>query len=208
VLGRETATLREIMDILRRSYCGPIGVEFMHIQDPEQKAWIQRRIEGAPWLTAFDAAARRTILSQLTDAEGFEAFCQKRYVGTKRFGLEGGEVTIPALHAMVESVAVAGTKEIVIGMPHRGRLNTLVNIVKKPLNALFSEFAGASFKPDDVQGSGDVKYHLGTSTYLAAAESVAPGSGGSGGGGQGPGAAGHGGRHHHPPVGDGDPAAW
>jgi 2-oxoglutarate dehydrogenase E1 component len=164
VLGRETATLREIMDILRRSYCGPIGVEFMHIQDPEQKAWIQRRIEGAPWLTAFDAAARRTILSQLTDAEGFEAFCQKRYVGTKRFGLEGGEVTIPALHAMVESVAVAGTKEIVIGMPHRGRLNTLVNIVKKPLNALFSEFAGASFKPDDVQGSGDVKYHLGTST--------------------------------------------
>jgi len=164
VLGRETATLREIIEILRRSYCGPIGVEFMHIQDPEQKAWIQRRIEGAPWLTAFDAAAKRIILSQLTDAEGFEAFCQKRYVGTKRFGLEGGEVTIPALHAIVEAVALAGTKEIVIGMPHRGRLNTLVNIVKKPLSALFSEFAGASFKPDDVQGSGDVKYHLGTST--------------------------------------------
>ena len=164
VLGRETATLREIMDILRRSYCGPVGVEFMHIQDPTQKAWIQRRIEGAPWLSAFDAAAKRTILSQLTDAEGFEAFCQKRYVGTKRFGLEGGEVTIPALHAMIESVVVAGTREIVIGMPHRGRLNTLVNIVKKPLTALFSEFAGASFKPDDVQGSGDVKYHLGTST--------------------------------------------
>ncbi len=164
VLGRETATLREIMDILRRSYCGPVGVEFMHIQDPEQKAWIQRRIEGAPWLSAFDAAAKRTILSQLTDAEGFEAFCQKRYVGTKRFGLEGGEVTIPALHAMIESVVAAGTREIVIGMPHRGRLNTLVNIVKKPLTALFSEFAGASFKPDDVQGSGDVKYHLGTST--------------------------------------------
>ncbi len=164
VLGRETATLREIMDILRRSYCGPVGVEFMHIQDPTQKAWIQRRIEGAPWLSAFDAAAKRTILSQLTDAEGFEAFCQKRYVGTKRFGLEGGEVTIPALHAMIESVVAAGTREIVIGMPHRGRLNTLVNIVKKPLTALFSEFAGASFKPDDVQGSGDVKYHLGTST--------------------------------------------
>jgi 2-oxoglutarate dehydrogenase E1 component len=164
VLGRETATLREILDILRRSYCGPIGAEFMHIQDPGQKAWIQRRIEGAPWLKAFDADAKRTILRQLTDAEGFEAFCQKRYVGTKRFGLEGGEVTIPALHAMVETVAAAGTREIVIGMPHRGRLNTLVNIVRKPLNALFSEFAGASFKPDDVQGSGDVKYHLGTST--------------------------------------------
>jgi 2-oxoglutarate dehydrogenase E1 component len=164
VLGRETATLREIMAILRASYCGPVGVEFMHIQDPEQKAWIQKRIEGAPWLNAFDAPAKRTILSQLTDAEGFEAFCQKRYVGTKRFGLEGGEVTIPALHAMIESVVASGTREIVIGMPHRGRLNTLVNIVKKPLSALFSEFAGASFKPDDVQGSGDVKYHLGTST--------------------------------------------
>ena len=166
VLGRETATLREIVEILRRSYCGALGVEFMHIQDPDQKAWIQRRVEGAPWLTAFDANQKRTILSQLTDAEGFESFCQKRYVGTKRFGLEGGEVTIPALHAMIETVVADGTKEIVLGMPHRGRLNTLVNIVKKPLSALFSEFAGASFKPDDVQGSGDVKYHLGTSTDI------------------------------------------
>ena len=166
VLGRESATLREIVEILRRSYCGALGVEFMHIQDPDQKAWIQRRVEGAPWLTAFDAGEKRTILSQLTDAEGFESFCQKRYVGTKRFGLEGGEVTIPALHAMIETVVADGTKEIVIGMPHRGRLNTLVNIVKKPLSALFSEFAGASFKPDDVQGSGDVKYHLGTSTDI------------------------------------------
>jgi 2-oxoglutarate dehydrogenase E1 component len=166
VLGRETATLREIVKLLRESYCGPIGVEFMHIQDPEQKAWIQRRIEGAPWVGAFDASAKRTILQQLTEAEGFEAFCQKRYVGTKRFGLEGAEVTIPALHTIIETVVARGTNEIVIGMPHRGRLNTLVNIVKKPLPALFSEFAGASFKPDDVQGSGDVKYHLGTSTDL------------------------------------------
>ena len=166
VLGRETATLREIVDVLRTSYCGPLGVEFMHIQDPEQKAWIQRRVEGAPWAGAFDAAAKREILQQLTEAEGFEAFCQKRYVGTKRFGLEGGEVTIPALHTIIETVAATGTTEIAIGMPHRGRLNTLVNIVKKPLSAVFSEFAGASFKPDDVQGSGDVKYHLGTSTDL------------------------------------------
>jgi 2-oxoglutarate dehydrogenase E1 component len=164
VLGRETATLREIVGVLRQSYCGHIGVEFMHIQDPEQKAWIQRRIEGAPWMTAFDARTKRGILQQLTEAEGFEAFCQKRYVGTKRFGLEGAEVTIPALHTIIETVAASGTNEIVIGMPHRGRLNTLVNIVKKPLSALFSEFGGASFKPDDVQGSGDVKYHLGTST--------------------------------------------
>jgi 2-oxoglutarate dehydrogenase E1 component len=164
VLGRETATLREIMQILRRTYCGPIGVEFMHIQDPEQKSWIQRRVEGAPWHTSLNAAEKRMILQQLTEAEGFEAFCQKRYVTTKRFGLEGGEVTIPALHAMIGVAAAAGVVEVDIGMPHRGRLNTLVNIVKKPLTALFSEFGGESFKPDDVQGSGDVKYHLGTST--------------------------------------------
>jgi 2-oxoglutarate dehydrogenase E1 component len=164
VLGRETATLREIIFVLRQSYCGPIGVEFMHIQDPDQKAWIQRRIEGAPWTGAFDAKSKRAILQQLTEAEGFEAFCQKRYVGTKRFGLEGGEVTIPALHTIIETVVATGTNEVAIGMPHRGRLNTLVNIVKKPLSALFAEFGGASFKPDDVQGSGDVKYHLGTST--------------------------------------------
>ena len=166
VLGRETATLREIQTILRETYCGSIGVEFMHIQDPEQKAWIQRKVEGAPWRTAFDATAKRSILAQLTEAEGFEAFCQKRYVTTKRFGLEGGEVTIPAIHAIIETVASAGVSEIAIGMPHRGRLNTLVNIVKKPLTAVFSEFGGESFKPDDVQGSGDVKYHLGTSTDI------------------------------------------
>ncbi|HEY6431403.1 MAG TPA: 2-oxoglutarate dehydrogenase E1 component, partial [Acetobacteraceae bacterium] len=166
VLGRETATLREIMSILRETYCRHVGVEFMHIQDPEQKAWIQRKVEGAPWNHAFDAAMKRAVLEQLTEAEGFEAFCQKRYVTTKRFGLEGGEVIIPALHAMIEVAAAEGVTEIAIGMPHRGRLNTLVNIVKKPLTALFSEFGGESFKPDDVQGSGDVKYHLGTSTDL------------------------------------------
>ena len=166
VLGRETATVREIIGIVRASYCGPIGVEFMHIQDPEQKAWIQRRIEGAPWVQGTDAAGKRLILQQLTEAEGFEAFCQKRYVGTKRFGLEGGEVTIPALHAIIDTAAKAGAIEVVIGMPHRGRLNTLVNIVRKPFTAVFSEFGGSSFKPDDVQGSGDVKYHLGTSTDL------------------------------------------
>jgi len=164
VLGRETATLREIVDILRETYCGSIAVEFMHIQDPEQKSWIQRKVEGAPWIGGFNAAEKRKILEQLTEAEGFEAFCQKRYVTTKRFGLEGGEVTIPALHQIIETAAEGGVDEVAIGMPHRGRLNTLVNIVKKPLTALFSEFGGESFKPDDVQGSGDVKYHLGTST--------------------------------------------
>ncbi len=168
VLGRETATPREILAVLRETYCGPIGVEYMHIQDPEQKDWLQKRIEGAPWSSKIDVDAKKTLLRQLTEAEGFEAFCQKRYVGTKRFGLEGGEVTIPALHAMIETAAKAGVVEVAIGMPHRGRLNTLVNVVRKPFTALFSEFGGASPKPDDVQGSGDVKYHLGTSTDIEA----------------------------------------
>ncbi len=164
VLGFETATLREVMAALRKSYCGHIGVEFLHIQDPAQKSWIQRRIEGAPWLEAFDKTAKAKILNQLTEADSFETFCQKRFVGTKRFGLEGGESSIPALHTIIETAAGHGVREVAIGMPHRGRLNTLVNIVKKPLVALFSEFGGGSPNPDDVQGSGDVKYHLGTST--------------------------------------------
>jgi len=164
VLGRETATLREIVAILRETYCGPIGVEFMHIQDPDQKSWIQRRIEGAPWKTAFDAAAKRQILSHLTEAEGFEVFCQRKFVGTKRFGLEGGESLIPALRTAIETAAAGGVVEIAIGMPHRGRLNTLVNVMRKPFAAVFSEFQGTPSNPDDVQGSGDVKYHLGTST--------------------------------------------
>jgi len=167
VLGFQTATMREILAVLRESYCGPIGVEFMHIQDPTQKSWIQRRIEGAPWKKAFSRDEKAKILRQLTEADSFENFCQRRYVGTKRFGLEGGESTIPALHAIIETAADNGVREIAIGMPHRGRLNTLVNIVKKPLTALFSEFAGESAKPNDVQGSGDVKYHLGTSTDVA-----------------------------------------
>ena len=148
MLGRETATLREIVRILRDTYCGSIGVEFMHIQDPDQKSWIQRKVEGAPWLTAFDATDKRTILQQLTEAEGFEAFCQKRYVTTKRFGLDGGEITIPA-HARDhrDGGGARACKEVAIGMPHRGRLNTLVNIVKKPLIALFSEFSGESSSP-------------------------------------------------------------
>ncbi len=166
VLGKEYATLREILAICRASYCGSIGVEFMHIQDPEQKAWIQRRIEGAPWLKAFDTGSKRQILQQLTEAEGFEAFCARKYATTKRFGLEGGESTIPALQSVIEVAAAGGVNEISIGMAHRGRLNVLVNVVKKPFSAVFSEFKGVSANPEDVQGSGDVKYHLGTSTDI------------------------------------------
>ena len=166
VLGYESATLRQILAVLRETYCGPIGVEFMHIQDPDQKAWIQQQVEGAPWRRAFDAQAKREILERLTEAEGFEVFCQRKFVGTKRFGLEGGESLIPAVRTAIEVAAQAGVVEIAIGMPHRGRLNTLVNIMKKPFSAVFSEFQGASSHPDDVQGSGDVKYHLGTSVDL------------------------------------------
>ena len=169
VLGRETATLREILAILKASYCGPVGVEFMHIQDPEQKSFIQQRIEGAPWTKAFDKAGKARILNDLTEAESFEAYLAKKFVGTKRFGLEGGESTIPALQAVIETAAKAGVTEVDIGMAHRGRLNVLVNIVKKPLVNLLSEFKGVGAKPDDVQGSGDVKYHLGTSTDVEVA---------------------------------------
>src|SRR4051794_206270 len=166
VLGRESATVREILAICRATYCGPIGVEFMHIQDPDQKAWIQQRMEGAPWTTAFDKAAKREILEHLTEAEGFEAFCARKYVSTKRFGLEGGESTIPSVQAVIETAAKAGVNEIAIGMAHRGRLNMLVYVVKKPYTQVFSEFKGVGANPDDVQGSGDVKYHLGTSTDI------------------------------------------
>ncbi|UFN48041.1 2-oxoglutarate dehydrogenase E1 component [Roseomonas sp. OT10] len=169
VLGRETATLREIVAVCRASYCGSIGVEFMHIQDPDQKAWIQQRIEGAPWLGAFGKADKTRILEQLTEAEGFEAFCARKYVGTKRFGLEGGESAIPAIRQVIHTAAEGGVDEVVIGMPHRGRLNTLVNVVRKPFVQVFSEFKGAPSHPDDVQGSGDVKYHLGTSTDVEVA---------------------------------------
>lgn len=166
VLGLETASVKEIVQRVRATYCGPIGVEFMHIQSPEQKSWIQRRVEGAPWNSHFDVAGKRKILTQLTEAEGFEAFCAKKYVSTKRFGLEGGESTIPAVQTVIETAAGLGVNEICIGMAHRGRLNVLVNVVKKPYVKVFSEFKGVSAAPEDVQGSGDVKYHLGTSTDI------------------------------------------
>ncbi len=165
-VGAEIAPMRAILDAVRQSYCGPIGAEFMHVQDPAQREWIQSRIEGRSWREALAADGKTALLRHLDEAEGFEAFCQKRYVGTKRFGLEGGEVTIPALHTIIDQAAQDGVRSVAIGMPHRGRLNTLVNVVRKPYTAVFSEFAGASFKPDDVQGSGDVKYHLGTSTDI------------------------------------------
>jgi 2-oxoglutarate dehydrogenase E1 component len=163
VLGFETATLRQIYDTVKATYCGSIGVEFMHMQDPETKAWIQERIESIRNQTQFTKEGKRAILERLTAAEGFEKFLQLKYTGTKRFGLDGGEAMIPALEQVMKRGGQLGLKDIVLGMAHRGRLNMLANVMTKPFTAIFSEFQGNSSKPDDVQGSGDVKYHLGTS---------------------------------------------
>ncbi len=163
VLGLETATLREIMQVLEETYGGSIGVEFMHIQEPEEKAWIQRRIEGIRNQTQFTLKGKRTIYQRLVEAEGFERFLDRKYTGTKRFGLDGGESLIPALEQILKRGSQLGIKGVVLGMPHRGRLNVLASIMCKPYAAMFAEFKGVATNPDDVQGSGDVKYHLGTS---------------------------------------------
>ena len=162
-MGRETATPRELVDILRQTYCGTIGYEYMHITDPEQRDWLQRRIEGGRPVT-FTAEGKRGILNKLIEAEVFEKFSAVKFVGTKRFGLDGGEAMIPALEQIIKRGGKLGVKEIVIGMSHRGRLNVLANVMGKPYRQLFHEFQGGSAKPSDVQGSGDVKYHLGASS--------------------------------------------
>ncbi len=164
VLGLETATMRQILALLRRTYCHHIGFEFMHITDPEQKSWIQKRVEGEEKEIRFTVEGKRAILNKLFEAEMFEKFCDVKYTGTKRFGLDGGEAAVPALEQIIKRGGQLGVKEIVIGMAHRGRLNVLANVMAKPKRAIFNEFKGGSFKPDDVEGSGDVKYHLGASS--------------------------------------------
>ena len=164
VLGLETATMRQILAILRRTYCRHVGVQFSHITDPAQKAWIQQRIEGAEKDINFTIEGRKAILNKLIEAETFEKFCDIKYTGTKRFGLDGAEAMIPALEQIIKRGGHLGVKEIVLGMAHRGRLNVLASVMSKPLRAIFKEFKGGSFKPDDVEGSGDVKYHLGASS--------------------------------------------
>jgi len=163
VLGLESATLREIMETVNRTYCGTIGVEFMHMQGPEEKAWIQERMEGRIDGLTYRPSERRQILNQLTEAEGFERFLHMKYTGTKRFGLEGAESLMPLMQALITRSAELGVREVSLGMPHRGRLNVLANFMGKSYTAIFSEFQGNPANPQDVQGSGDVKYHLGTS---------------------------------------------
>ena len=161
-LGFEFATLRQVLDVLERTYAGTIGFEYMHISDPEQRHWIQERIEGTE--IQFTEQGKRAILAKLIEAEGSERFLNVKYTGTKRFGLDGGEAMVPALEQIIKRGGQLGLREIVIGMPHRGRLNVLANVMAKPYRAIFNEFRGGSAQPDDVEGSGDVKYHLGASS--------------------------------------------
>ncbi|GJD28848.1 2-oxoglutarate dehydrogenase E1 component [Methylobacterium adhaesivum] len=167
VLGLEFSTIREIVEILERTYCQTLGVEFMHISNPEEKAWIQERIEGKGKEIQFTPEGKRAILNKLIEAEGFEKFLDLKYTGTKRFGLDGSESMIPALEQIIKRGGALGAQEIVLGMAHRGRLNVLSNVMAKPFRAIFNEFKGGSANPAEVEGSGDVKYHLGASSDRA-----------------------------------------
>jgi 2-oxoglutarate dehydrogenase E1 component len=167
VLGLEFATVREMLAILRRTYCSTVGIEYMHISEPSEKQWLQERIEGPDKEITFSTEGRKAILERLVAAEGFEKFLDVKYTGTKRFGLDGAEAMIPALEQIIKRGGVLGVNEIVFGMAHRGRLNVLSQVMGKPHRAIFHEFKGGSWHPDDVEGSGDVKYHLGASSDRA-----------------------------------------
>jgi 2-oxoglutarate dehydrogenase E1 component len=164
VLGLQFGTLREILVIVRRTYCQTLGVEFMHISNPTQKSWMQERIEGPDKEITFTREGKRAILNKLIEAEGFEKFCDLKFTGTKRFGLDGAESMIPALEQIIKRGGALGVQDIVIGMAHRGRLNVLAQVLGKPHRAIFHEFKGGSSTPNEVEGSGDVKYHLGASS--------------------------------------------
>jgi 2-oxoglutarate dehydrogenase E1 component len=166
VLGLQYGTVRELMAILERTYCGPIGIQYMHIAEPDEKSWLQQRFEGADKLSqnGFTREGKLAILNKLIEAEGFERFSHKRFPGTKRFGLDGGEAMVPALEQMIKRGGALGIDEIVIGMAHRGRLNTLATVMGKPHKVIFHEFQGGSAVPSDIEGSGDVKYHMGASS--------------------------------------------
>ncbi len=164
VLGLTHASMREIIDIVKRTYCGTFALQYMHISDPEQAAWLKERIEGYGKEIQFTREGRKAILNKLVEAEGYEKFLHVKYMGTKRFGLDGGESLIPAMEAIIKRGGALGVQDVIIGMPHRGRLSVLANVMMKPYRAIFHEFQGGSYKPEDVDGSGDVKYHLGASS--------------------------------------------
>jgi len=163
VLGLQYANLNQILEILKKTYSANIGYEFMHMGDPEEKSWIRDRIEGPEKNISFTENGKKAILNKIIQAEGFEKYLHVKFVGTKRFGLDGGESLIPALEQIIKKGGNLGAKEIKIGMPHRGRLNVLANVMGKPFKAIFSEFFGKSVSTrKDFEG--DVKYHLGASS--------------------------------------------
>jgi 2-oxoglutarate dehydrogenase E1 component len=164
VLGLQWATPREIVAVLQKNYCGKVGLEYMHISDVEERKFLQDRIEGGDKSIDFTPNGKKAILAAVIRGEQYEKFLGKKYVGTKRFGLDGGESMIPALEAVIKYGGQLGVREIIYGMAHRGRLNVLANVLAKPYRVIFHEFSGGSANPEDVGGSGDVKYHLGTST--------------------------------------------
>jgi len=163
-LGLEMASIRDVVDILRANYCGNVGLEYMHISDVEERRFLQERMEGKDKVIQFTPEGKKAILAKVIQGEQYEKFLGRKYVGTKRFGLDGGESMIPALEAVIKYGGQMGVREIVYGMAHRGRLNVLANVMAKPFRVIFHEFSGGSANPEDVGGSGDVKYHLGTST--------------------------------------------
>ena len=163
-LGLQSATVREIVAILRANYCGRIGLEYMHINDLEERRFLQERMEGTDKGANFTPEGKQAILEKVIHGEQWEKFLARKYVGTKRFGLDGGESMIPALESVIKYGGQLGVEEIAVGMAHRGRLNVLANVMGKPYRAIFNEFAGGAANPADVGGSGDVKYHLGTSS--------------------------------------------
>jgi 2-oxoglutarate decarboxylase len=160
--GKPTATLRDILDVLRETYCGTIGVEYMNIQDPHQKQWLQTRMEPSRNKARFSSEEQERMLKALAAAEGLEKFLHTKFIGHKRFSLEGAETLMAILNTLLDGAAETGAEEIVIGMAHRGRLNVLANAIGKSLAKIFSEFEGY-VDPATTQGSGDVKYHLGAS---------------------------------------------
>ena len=163
LIGQGQMTLGQILDVMQSAYCGTIGVEYMHIQETEEREWIAQHIEGVDYHALISADDKKEIYKSLVEADGFENYLQVKHTGTKRFGLDGGESMIPALENIMLTAARLGVGEVVLGMPHRGRLNVLARTMGKPYVAIFSEFQGTPSNPDDVQGSGDVKYHLGAS---------------------------------------------
>ncbi len=163
-MGMEEATLDEVVTALRETYCKNIGIEFMHLSDPEEKSWLQKRIEAARNRTDFDLEDKKEILERLTAAEGFEQYLHKKYPGTKRFGIDGGEALIPCIEQIMKRGGQLGLEEINLGMAHRGRLNVLANVMGKPFATMFAEFMGKSTVPKEIEASGDVKYHMGMSS--------------------------------------------